>query len=313
MKTTITSTSSENFCNQIAELTERVSDAHLTVHIENQTCRREWQKASVGRNSGYGQPNSTWYISFKNYHDKLVPILSIQKMSSNNSPEWDGFLETVQKLVTAKESFILDMRGNPGGDATKGMEMARILYGLDRGMQIPMPLKKIYRRQTIEAWSILANTFRLKIQNQIDVGQTPSIYLNETYQTILDFRRKSIDGLIPDLDIETFGSMPVDLSQSFTSNVYLLIDRNCGSSCELTLEALENLSSVITVGENTTGVVQFGNVGSLYLPSSHIVVRIPTQGAIYTDQRQIEKIGYSPKWNVPSGLDALDYALDRFF
>ena len=45
--------SSEDFCNQIADLTEKVSDYHLTVHLEDQTCRRQWPAATMGANSGF--------------------------------------------------------------------------------------------------------------------------------------------------------------------------------------------------------------------------------------------------------------------
>ena len=109
------------------------------------------------------------------------------------------------------------------------------------------------------------------------------------------------------------GQEKMDLTRAINFPVYVLIDRNCGSSCELTLEALEKLSYVQTIGENTTGVVQYGNVGALFLPSSHIVIRIPTQGSKYDDQRQVEKIGYTPKWKVPLGTDALEYTLSHFF
>lgn len=313
LKLKISNISSKDFCNQIADLTEKVNDDHLTVHIEDQTCRRQWPAATVGPNSGVGKANSTWSVSFKNYQNQLVPVLAIQKMSPSGSPEWNGFLETVQGLVKTNKAFIIDMRRNPGGDAAKGTEMARLLYGIDQTQQVPMPKKKIYRQRSVEAWSVLANTFWLEMQALTDKTQLVPDYSMATYQSLVGYRQKAIDGQIPTLDIEKLGSAPVDLSRAITFPVYVLVDRNCGSSCELTLEALENLPSVITVGENTTGVVQYGNVGALYLPSSHIVIRMPTQGAKYDDQRQVEKIGYSPKWKVPSGTDALDYTLNQFF
>lgn len=313
LKLKISNISSEDFCNQIADLTEKVNDNHLTVHIEDQTCRRQWPVATIGANSGFGNANSTWSVSFRNYQNQLVPVLAIQKMSPSGSPEWNGFLETVQSLVKTGNPFVIDMRRNPGGDATKGSEMARILYGIDKTQHVPMPKKQIYRQTTAEAWSIMANAFWLGIQALAMNGQPIPDYSKNTYRTFVDNIKKAMSGSFPITTIEKFDSNAANLSRVIASKIYVLIDRNCGSSCELTLEALENLPSVITVGENTTGVVQYGNVGALYLPSSHIVVRMPTQGAKYDDQRQIEKIGYSPKWKVPPGTDALDFTLNKFF
>lgn len=305
--------SSKDLCQKIADLTEKVNDNHLTVHTEDQTCRRQWPAATVGANSGFGKPNSTWSLSFKNFQNKLVPVLAIQKMSPSGSPEWNGFLETMQGLVKTSKSFIIDLRRNPGGDFTKGKEMARLLYGIDKTEQVPMPKKQIYRQITAEAWALIANTFWLGMQALTIKGQQIPDYLKASYQSLVGNRQKATDGSMPTLDIENLGSEPVDLSRAIVSPVYVLIDRNCGSSCELTLESLENLPSVVTVGENTTGVVQYGNVGALYLPASHIVIRMPTQGSKYYDHRQIEKIGYSPKWRVPSNTDALDFTLNKFF
>lgn len=313
LKMKLSNISSEAFCNQIAALTEKVSDYHLTVHIEDQTCQRQWPEATVGANSGFGKFNSTWSIAFKNYQNQLVPVLAIQKMSPSGSPEWNGFLETVQSLVKTGKPFVIDMRRNPGGDFTKATEMARLLYGINETQSVPMPKKQIYRQTTAQAWALMANAFWLRMQVFANNGQSIPDYLKRTYQSFVDSQRKIIDGPMPALNIEKLGSEAADLSRAIAAPVYVLVDRHCGSSCELTLEALENLPSAMTVGENTTGIVQYGNVGALYLPSSHIVIRMPIQGAKYEDQRQVEKIGYSPHWKVPSGTDALGFTLNQFF
>ncbi len=305
--------SSLDFCNQIADQTEKINDCHLTVHIEAITCRRQWPLANVGANSGFASANQTWSVMYKENKNKLVAVLSIKKMSPANSPEWNGFLETVQSLVMAGSPFIIDMRRNPGGDSTKGNEMARLLYGLEKNQSTPMPKKQTYRQRTPDAWALLANAFWLNMQSFSDNKQPVPGYLNDTYQSMVGFQKKSVAGLIPALEVEKFGTDPVDLSRAVTFPIYILVDRNCGSSCELTLEALENLPAVQTVGENTTGVVQYGNVGALYLPSSHIVVRMPTQGSKYDDGREVEKNGYAPRWKVQPGTDALEFTLSQFF
>jgi len=305
--------SSENFCNELAKLTEQLNDYHLTVHIEDKTCQRVWPVASVGPNSGYGQNNPTWSLSTKQFNGQNVSVLAIQKMTPSSSPDWNGFLETVSYLKAQEKPFIIDLRRNPGGDSAKGAQMAAILYGVETVDKVPMPKKTIYRQRSPESWAILANVSWLQIQFLNESQKAVPNYLSDLYQSLLSFYNKAVQGLIPPIEIQQLGNEQVDLANAIQFPVYVLIDKHCGSSCELTLEAFEKLPSIQTVGENTTGVVQYGNVGALYLPKSHLVIRLPTQGAIYADQRQVEKTGYSPRWKIAPGTDALEYTLNRFF
>jgi C-terminal processing protease CtpA/Prc len=160
---------------------------------------------------------------------------------------------------------------------------------------------------------LLANSFWIDIQRLKFRGRDVPQYLYDTYQELVATRQQVIDTHEPELLIQSIGQAEIDLANAFAQPIYILIDRDCGSSCELLVEALERLPKVQTVGEATSGTVQFGNRGSLYLPNSHIVVGIPIQGAKYFDGRKVEKIGYSPRWPVDSGSDALDFTLDRFF
>ena len=305
--------SSERLCNEIGKLTERIDDFHLSVQIGGKICQRIWPKAMVGPNSGYGGTNGTWSLSAKNINGKIVSVLAIQKMSPSNSPEWSGFLEAVSSLRAQGKPFIIDLRRNPGADSTKGKQMAAILYGLHSTDEVPMPNKTVYRQRGPEACAVIANSLWLQIQSLKENFKAVPEYLSANYQSLVSFYNKALQIPILPLEIEELGNATADLANAIQFPIYVLIDRNCGSSCELTLEALENLPTLQTVGENTLGIVQFGNVGVLHLPSSHIVVRLSTQGARYKDGRQVEKIGYAPKWKSPQGIDALNFALDQFF
>lgn len=301
--------SSEELCDEIAKLTENVNDNHLTLQIDNKLCQRRWPMANVGPNSGHQSSNPTWSLSFKQFKDHSIPVLSILKMTLSTSLEWNGFLETVQNLVQTQKAFVIDMRRNPGGDSTKGLQMAAV----SKVKEVPIPAKQIIRQHSPEAFALLANVSWLNMQSLRAANKSIPIYLINNYQALIQYREKALNGLIPPLEVQRIEQEKIDLKHAIRVPVYVLIDRHCGSSCELTLEALEGLPAIQTVGENTTGIVQYGNVGALYLPSSHIVIRIPTQGSIYDDQRTIEKIGYAPDWKVPLGTDALDYTLSKFF
>ncbi len=62
------------------------------------------------------------------------------------------------------------------------------------------------------------------------------------------------------------------------------------------------------MGENTGGYLHFGNLGTLVLPNSGIVIQIATDFWKYKDGRYLEGIGYEPKIPIKSGTDALEVA-----
>lgn len=104
-------------------------------------------------------------------------------------------------------------------------------------------------------------------------------------------------------------SVEPDLSRVFKGPIRILMDAECGSSCESTVEALELHPSVKTVGENTTGYVHFGNMGRMWLRRSNVIGAIPTQRYEFLDGRFVEKVGYAPDIPVSAGMDAMEIAL----
>lgn len=97
--------------------------------------------------------------------------------------------------------------------------------------------------------------------------------------------------------------------RGFAKPVYILMDGECGSSCESTIQSFEWHPYVKRVGENTVGCLHFGNIGDFWLPESRVQVQMATQYNEYFDGRFLERIGIAPDIRVPSGTDALEYIL----
>ena len=90
-----------------------------------------------------------------------------------------------------------------------------------------------------------------------------------------------------------------------------MIDENCYSSCESTVDTFEYNPYVKKVGRSTGGMVHFGNVSPAFLKHSKLYVQTPTHANIYRDGRFIEKQGIKPDVLVPKGRDALEYLLEN--
>lgn len=308
-----TKTSSDQLCDKLAAIFSKVNDYHNTVKIGQRACGGSWPKGTVGSNSGSGDKNRTWSFFSRKYHQASVPILSLRTMSPDASPDWRGFLQTVQDLARSKKSFIIDLRGNGGGSTTNAFEMVRALYGLDKKDDLPWPKKQVYHLQTPESWALTANYYWLTMQEYENNNLSLPEYIPNAYRKFVQLNQDAKKGLMPPVEIRHLGGASPNLKNAATAQIYVLIDRGCGSTCELVLEALEHLPAVHTVGERTTGVVQYGYAGWLFLPASHVVVQLSTQGTRYDDQRHVEKVGYAPKSPVPSGSDALKFTLAQFF
>ncbi|NJL24411.1 MAG: hypothetical protein HC902_04070, partial [Calothrix sp. SM1_5_4] len=100
-----------------------------------------------------------------------------------------------------------------------------------------------------------------------------------------------------------------DPAKRFSAKLYVLIDRGCGSACEITLQLLEALPGRVLVGENSRGAVEYGDRGRLLLPHSRVHVALATAAVRYRDGRAVEGRGYAPDLRVAKGGDALAAAL----
>jgi C-terminal processing protease CtpA/Prc len=79
----------------------------------------------------------------------------------------------------------------------------------------------------------------------------------------------------------------------YKSKIFLLIDQDCGSNCEVIVEKLTAHPKVTTVGANTIGALHYGNPITYVLPNSGILVYLPTRREVLENDA-VEGIGYIP-------------------
>ena len=84
-----------------------------------------------------------------------------------------------------------------------------------------------------------------------------------------------------------------------------MVDTACASACDEIIHQLQPLESVYVIGTHSKGALHFGNVGSLVLPHSKIIVN--SGWSILKPQNDApEGLGYSPDIYVyeDDGLEA---------
>ena len=293
--------SSAQFCDQLAKVFSNVSDAHLRASLYFKNCGDSGLRGQVGRNVG----GDSWRVQTMQIGQKEIAVLAIPRFFPKADSRWQGFLQAVEKIKAQGQPFILDLRGNVGGDDHYGFEMARVLLNMpaDQNLPGPVALRKI--RQTPEAFAVQVNAWTVGILRLQARGQSVPAFMLEKRAEVLEWMTRAQYHQFPDIFSEILPEQKINLSGAIQAPVYILVDRECASACETTLQVLENLPNRILVGENTAGAVHFGDVGRAFLPNSRVLVSLATSSVEFHDRRQIEKQGYAPSVPVEAGKDAL--------
>jgi hypothetical protein len=301
--------STRDVCMFIGKILDTVPDHHLSVHefgSEEKCGKTSIKRGSVGPNLDK-KKKLAWAYFERRVKGKTVPVVSINRLPPPGDA-WKGFLEKIQTLSRTAPALIIDLRGIHGGDDEVTHRMARILFGIEDQSAILAPASTVVQRQTPVALSLFLNTLGLAILKQKFAGKDHS-QLDGYYSEYLDLLKKANNGSLPAVEKTEVKSGIFDPKRAFQGPIRILIDSECESGCESAVEFLERHPSAKTVGENTAGLVQFGQIGTLWLKGTNVFVDIATRSYSFADGRFVEKVGYSPSIRVKGGEDALDAAI----
>lgn len=294
--------STTSLCEEIDKILLRLPDNHLHARtILGLSKSRELQerRGNVGLNFLAGQ-HKAWDLT----HDKKgFPILSIKSFPDVRDAAWGDFREAVERALQ-NPFFVIDVRGNHGGSDVQAQWLANRLLG---GETVASPYEAVIKSETPTTLVLTINNATLKMWHLYRKGAVIPTYLIEKRESYRKVLNQALSGRFA--EEREMAIPPLEMVQStnrpYTGAIYVLQDTECASSCESLLELLESNPRVVTVGENSSGSVHFGNVGMAVLPHSGIIVQIATDFWRYRDGRFVEKTGYAPHIRVPPGKDAL--------
>lgn len=302
------SSSLAEFHDQIDEALFSIPDNHMRAVYRTKVSKKrsDYHADSTGRvgANNISDPKKVWETRIDRVGNKKVLYVSIVRFPDNESEIWKGFLSSFSSQMKRSDAVVLDFRGNTGGDDTKGMELAKLLFG----HPIEHPIKRQFRSQTPETLALLTNGLAIEIINMKYRNEKIPDYMSKDLNESKKRYASALRGEIPPEFIRTdkgTGSR-TDPVTAYKKPIYILMDRACGSSGEFTIAAFEWHKYVKRVGENTRGAFHFSNAGIAVLPHSKFKVFIPSQYSEYYDRRFIERIGLSPDLKVSPGEDAYE-------
>jgi len=118
--------SPRELCRQIDEALVDVQDRHLMTLFSEELCSEKrkaiWKTGTVGKNL-HPKTNPPWAVSKIKIGKRTVPVISITAFPKSEDESWNGFLPAVEKAVKTAPAIVIDLRGNGGGDDSKGLAM----------------------------------------------------------------------------------------------------------------------------------------------------------------------------------------------
>lgn len=292
---------SSDFCKEAAKAFANVKDQHLTFKLGRQMCSNYTHVGNVGKRM-FQENEKIWTVKLIKEKEANVLAISIDWFPSSSSSVWTGMIKEVEALLNKADLVILDMRGNGGGDSTIGYMLAKVLSGAEN---LVLPYGKQFKVVTKAGLESRENLYAYYARASKDEKER-------------DFYRKQMLGdkeKYTDSKSEVIAlSKDLKAVQKFNAikPTYLLQDRACASACEATLDYFEYIDGVKKVGENSAGLVHFGNLGFVVLPKSGLQINIASTFSTYRDKRFIESSGVTPDVVVPKGSDAYEFAFNNF-
>ena len=296
----------EQFHEKIDEALFLIPDNHLLSYYKGHDGKKRISMEKIGNvgKNNIKDPNQVWEIRNEKISNKNVLYISLTRFPNPDSDLWNGFLESVSNHLKTADSIVLDMRGNGGGYDKMGMELTALLFG----HPYEHPIKRQVRFQSSESLALELNRSKISMINlSANNEKIPNYMLDELDRAEKNYNR-ALNGQIADMQILTGkgGGSRTEPVTGFKKPIYILVDAECGSSCEFVVAGFQWHNFAKTVGENTNGTFHFSNTGLAILPNSKIRVNIPSQYSEYFDERFIERVGFTPDIKLSAGEDAYE-------
>ena len=235
-----------------------------------------------------------------------VSGISILMLDGEKSAPVNDFINEAKELRD-EDSFILDLRGNPGGD-TAAVDF--FLYNLT-GSLCEFP------SQTMKRYSRLNKSHDKAYNNMVggaDVyaGYEGIDFYDENKELVDSWYKESVEKSKKAKLGETLilNNMETEWCDR-DGTIYVLIDKNTGSAAEYFLYKLSTVKNVVIIGSNSNGCLLTADVNAVsyvYLPNSGIRVYYGQMLLITDKMKGYDANGWMPDI-IPRNEDALDTAL----
>ena len=200
----------------------------------------------------------------------------------------DSMILANTELLQSKPYLIIDLRGNGGGSDQLHKPILPFLY-----------TGPIYHKK-FQLWASPANFERQVKSIQEYNGDT------EETKAYIESMRKYIGGFMPKVtDTIQFNQVLPN-----PQKIAILVDRNTGSSAEVFVLKAKQSNKTVLIGENTTGVVDYGDMVPATIPCQNTwEIRYPIIRSSRLPEEKYDETGITPQVRVPNSTsDWIEFA-----
>jgi hypothetical protein len=230
-----------------------------------------------------------------------VPVLAIRTFD-NRAETWLRDLPGLARRLTRAPGFVVDLRGNGGGNFA--FAEAFLLELTDDDLTL-LDESEVMSRTALEG---RVNTARYDVARGAVSGDTRQHYerhIGVLEQRLAEARHRAATRVeIERKDQRVRGRA----SRAYEGRVVLLVDGGCASACEMMIALARQLPNAIVAGTSTRGAMEVGEIATFRLPRSGVVVRFGTRRYRDPSGDFTEARGYAPDVRL-SGEDALIEAM----
>lgn len=265
--------SASTFMRKLFELHEGFLDAHVGYQLQNEELTPQFPNKI--------QVKLKQALATENIHrfEHLTYFRPENFFGSPTPPQ----LRFIQQFSQSNDRWVLDLRGNGGGDSTFANELTKALFTPEECI----PQERSFQNSSLLVYAGLLNITRALQYRGEEQAQFERDVLALLGQT------SSLEELLNFWVDEDSEKLTGERSSTFNGELILLVDGGCASSCEGVVTRLSVHPNVRVLGQNTFGALHYSNPAMFQLPHSGIIVRIPTLHNSYEND-VAEGIGHVP-------------------
>lgn len=261
---------------------ERTAKTTLVSHFLQMDGLSTWQKVYPGIGElPTPAPKTTFSLS---RIDGQTILLVVPTMNEKVRRELDSLVKAEKKLLESTPHWIIDCRNNGGGSDITYAPLLPYIY--------TNPVKL----HNMQLWATADNADKFEVLSKDK--DFPKQYRRRFAKQARKMNRHQGEWV----GKEGFSTIKRKKPTPMPRKAIILINRNCASSCEQFVLYAEQSDKVVLVGENTGGVLDYGNLHNLTFPCYNWQLWYPTSRSNrVAEGKGIDNIGIAPDVRVPEG------------
>ncbi len=228
--------------------------------------------------------------------DKETTYLRIPSFWGNQMQKLDSIYKHLDVEIRSRPNLIIDVRGNPGGSDIYVKPLLRYLHTK------PIPQELLIE----EYFSSKENIRLLEVQHE-NMKSQPNLFTKEVLENNLakiEKIKRAPDNTFVKFSNPELGNMKME-NLEFPSQVGVIFDKGCASSCETLVVLAQESDKAVLVGRNSAGAVGYGTVLNIETPKLKFLINYTTMRKDTWAKYEFE--GVKPHYKPSDKADWISY------